>query len=113
MDISKRTFPTTINTPRTATIAICQHLGTMISTLQTMQDTILILTLVIVTSTDRQIATMESGLEHNTGIISARMSWRFIMKCLLKTVKQQKTRKQNKNNNNNNNGNNNKPAENK
>lgn len=68
----------------------------MISTLQTMQDTILILTLVIVTSTERHIVTMESGLEHNTGIISAQMSWRFIMKCLLKTVKQQKTRKQNK-----------------
>ena len=110
MDISKRTYTTTINTPRTANITIFQLLGAMTSTLQTMQDTILILTLVIVTSTAIPIATIESGLEHNTEIISAQMSWRFIMKCLLKTVKQQKTRKQNKNNNNDNN---NKPAKNK
>ena len=68
----------------------------MISTLQTMQDTILILGLVIVTGTEGHIATIESGLEHDTGLISAQMSWRFIMKRLLKTVKQQKTRKQNK-----------------
>ena len=58
MDISKRTY--------TTTIAIFQLLGAMISTLQTMQDTILILTLVIVTSTESHIATIESGLEHNT-----------------------------------------------
>lgn len=58
-----------------------------------MQDTILTLTLVVVLSTKGHIATIESGLEHNT---SAQMSWRFIMKFLLKTVKQQKTRKQNK-----------------
>ena len=96
MDISKRTYTTTINTPRTATIAIFQLLGAMTSTLQTMQDTILILGLVIVTSTESHIATTESGLEHNTGIIFAQMSWRFIMKSLLKTVKQQKTRKQTK-----------------
>ena len=68
----------------------------MISTLQTMQGTILILTLTIVPRTAVHIATIESGLEHDTGIISAQMSWRFIMKCLLKTVNQQKTRKQNK-----------------
>ena len=69
----------------------------MISTLQTMQGTILILTLTIVTRTAVHIATIKSGLaEHDTGIISAQMSWRFIMKCLLKTVKQQKTREQNK-----------------
>ena len=68
----------------------------MISTLQTMQGTILILTLRVVTRTAVPIATMGSGLEHDTRIISAQMSWRFIMKCLLKTVKQQKTRKQNK-----------------
>ena len=56
-----------------------------------MQDTIVILTLVTVTSTKGHIATIKSGLaEHNTGIISAQMSWRFIMKCLLKTAKQQK-----------------------
>ena len=68
----------------------------MISTLQTMQGTILILTLRVVTRTAVPIATMGSRLEHDTRIISAQMSWRFIMKCLLKTVKQQKTRKQNK-----------------
>ena len=70
--------------------------GAMISTLQTMQGTILILTLTIVTRTAGHIATIVSGLEDDTGIISAKMSWRFIMKCLLKTVNQQKTRKQNK-----------------
>ena len=64
--------------------------GAMISTLQTMQGTILILTLTIVTRTAGHIATIVSGLEHDTGIISAQMSWRFIMKCLLKTAKQQK-----------------------
>ena len=68
----------------------------MISTLQTMQGTILILTLWIVTGTAGHIATIGSGLEHTTGIISAQMSWRYIMKCLLKTVKQENTRKQNK-----------------
>ena len=62
----------------------------MISTLQTMQGTMLILTLRVVTRTAVPIATMGSGLEHDTGIISAQMSWRFIMKCLLKTAKQQK-----------------------
>ena len=77
--------------PRTATMTVFQLLVAMISTLQTMQDTIVILTLVIVTSTEGHIATIKSGLaEHNTGIISAQMSWRFIMKCLLKTAKQQK-----------------------
>ena len=77
-----------------------------------MQDTIVILTFVTVKSTEGHIATIKSGLaEHNTGIISAQMSWRFIMKCFLKTAKQQKTRKQNKKNNNN--GNKNKPAKNK
>ena len=62
----------------------------MISTLQTMQGTMLILTLRVVTRTAVPIATMGSGLEHDTRIISAQMSWRFIMKCLLKTAKQQK-----------------------
>ena len=77
--------------PRTAAMTVFQLLVAMISTLQTMQDTIVILTLVIVTSTEGHIATIEFGLaEHNTGIISAQMSWRFIMKCLLKTAKQQK-----------------------
>ena len=70
--------------------------GAMISTLQTMQGTILILTLTIVPRTAVHIATIEFGLEHDTRIISAQMSWRFIMKCLLKTVKPQKTREQNK-----------------
>ena len=107
MDISKRTYTTTINTPRTATIAIFQLLGAMTSTLQTMQDTMLILTLVIVISTEGHIATIEFGLaEHNTGIISAQMSWRFIMKCLLKnrgTTENKKAKLKN----------NNKPAKNK
>ena len=85
MDISKRTLTTAIHTPRTATMTIFQLLeeGAMISTLRTMQDTILILPLVVVMSTEGHIATIKSGLEHNTGIISAQMSWRFIMKCLL------------------------------
>ena len=61
--------------PRTASMTVFQLLVAMISTLQTMQDTIVILTLVIVTSTKGHIATIESGLaEHNTGIISAQMS---------------------------------------
>ena len=77
--------------PRSAAMTVFQLLVAMISTLQTMQDTIVILTLVIVTSTEGHIATIEFGLaEHNTGIISAQMSWRFIMKCLLKTARQQK-----------------------
>ena len=82
----------------------------MISTLQTMQGTILILTLRVVTRTAVPIATMGSGLEHDTGIISAQMSWRFIMKCLLKnrgTTENKKAKQKN-----NNNGNNNKPAKN-
>ena len=111
MDISKRTYTTTINTPRTATIAIFQLLGAMTSTLQTMQDTILILRLVTVSSTEGHIATIVSGLEHKTGIISAQMSWRFIMKCLLKnrgTTENKKAKQKN-----NNNGNKHKPAKNK
>ena len=77
--------------PRSAAMTVFQLLVAMISTLQTMQDIIVILTLVIVTSTEGHIATIEFGLaEHNTGIISAQMSWRFIMKCLLKTARQQK-----------------------
>ena len=111
MDISKRTYTTTINTPRTATIAIFQLLGAMTSTLQTMQDTILILGLVIVISTEGHIATIVSGLEHNTGVISAQMSWRFIMKCLLKNLGTTENKKAKQKNNNN--GNNNKPAKNK
>ena len=61
--------------PCTASMTVFQLLVAMISTMQTMQDTIVILTLVIVTSTKGHIATIESGLaEHNTGIISAQMS---------------------------------------
>ena len=61
--------------PRTASMTVFQLLVAMISTLQTMQDTIINLTLLIVTSTGGHIATIESGLaEHNTGIISAQMS---------------------------------------
>ena len=77
-----------------------------------MQDTILILGLLIVNSTEGHIATIKSGLaEHNTGIISAQMSWRFIMKCLLKNRETTENKKAKQKNNNN--GNNNKPAKNK
>ena len=93
-------------------MTVFQLLVAMISTLQTMQHTIVILTLITVTSTEGHIATIKSGLaEHNTGIISAQMSWRFIMKCLLKnrgTTENKKAKLKN-----NNNGNNNKPAKNK
>ena len=57
-----------------------------------MREEIPILSLIVTRSAAVPIATIGRGpgLEHDTGIISAQMSWRFIMKCLLKTVKQQK-----------------------
>ena len=63
----------------------------MICLLRTMREEVPILTL-IVTRTAGLIATIAFGLEHDTGIISAQMSWRFIMKCLLETGQQQKTK---------------------
>ena len=63
--------------------------GAMICILRTMREEIPILTLVV-TRTAVPIVTIISGLDHDTGIISAQMSWRFIMKCLLKTARQQK-----------------------
>ena len=46
----------------------------------------------IVTRTAVPIVTIICGLEHDTGIISAQMSWKFIMKCLLETGQPQKTK---------------------
>ena len=57
-----------------------------------MREEIPILTLVV-TRTAVPIVTIISGLDHDTGIISAQMSWRFIMKCLLETGRQHKTKK--------------------
>ena len=65
--------------------------GAMICILRTMREEIPILTL-IVARTAGLIATLAFGLEHDTGIISAQMSWRSIMKCLLETGQQQKTK---------------------
>ena len=73
-----------------------------------MQDTILILTLMIVTRTAVIIATIICGLDQDTEIIFAQMSWKFITKCLLETGRQHKTNKAK-----NNDGNNNKPTRNK
>ena len=68
--------------PRTAAMTIFQLLGTMISTLQTMQDTILILASLFVRRTAVPIVTILNGLEQN---IFLQMSWRFITKSLLET----------------------------
>ena len=79
-------------TPLTANIMMVQPLvGAMICILGTMREEIPILTL-IVTRIAGLIATIALGLEHDTGIISAQMSWKFIMKCLLETGQQQKTK---------------------
>ena len=79
--------------PRTATITIFQPLGPMISTLQTLQDTTLSLTFLIVVHTPVPIVTIISGLDHDTEVIFAQMTWRFITKCLLETGRQQKAKK--------------------
>ena len=79
-------------TPVTAIIIMVQPLvGTLICIFRTMRKEIPILALVV-TRTAGLIATIAFGLEHDTGIISAQMSWRFIMKCLLETGQQQKTK---------------------
>ena len=78
--------------PLTAIIIMVQPLvRAMICILRTMREEILVLTLTV-TRTAVLIATIASGLEHDTGIISAQMSWRFIMKCLLETGQQQKAK---------------------
>ena len=78
--------------PLTAIIIMVQSLvGTLICIFRTMRKEIPILALVV-TRTAGLIATIAFGLEHDTGIISAQMSWRFIMKCLLETGQQQKAK---------------------
>ena len=80
-------------TPLTAMIVMVQSLvGALICILRTMREEIPILTLVV-TRTAVPIVTIISGLDHDTGIISAQMSWKFIMKCLLETGRQHKTKK--------------------
>ena len=80
--------------PLTANIILVQSLvGAMISILRTTREEIPILTLIATRTAAVPIAAIRSGLEHDTGIISAQMSWRFIMKCLLETGGQHKTKK--------------------
>ena len=74
-------------------MTIFQPLGPMICTLQTMQDTTLVLTFLTVNHTAVPIVTVISGLDHDTEVILAQMSWRFITKCLLETGRQQKAKK--------------------
>ena len=62
--------------------------GAMILLLQTTQDTIMVLTLMIASLTAVHIATIVSGLEGKGEIIFAQMNWRFTMKCLFETVRQ-------------------------
>ena len=82
-----------MTTPLTANIIMVQPLvGAMICILRTMREEIPILALVV-TRTAVPIVTIISGLDHDTGIISAQMSWRFIMKCFLETGRQYKTKK--------------------
>ena len=80
--------------PLTAIIVMVQPLvGAMICILRTMREEIPILTLIATRTSAVPIVTIISGLDHDTGIISAQMSWRFIMKCLLETGRQHKTKK--------------------
>ena len=80
--------------PLTAMIVMVQPLvRAMICILRTMREEIPILTLVVPRTAAVPIVTILSGLDHDTGIISAQMSWRFIMKCLLETGRQHKTKK--------------------
>ena len=80
--------------PLTAMIIMVQPLvGAMICILRTMREEIPILTLIATRTAAVPIVTIISGLDHDTGIISAQMSWRFIMKCLLETGRQHKTKK--------------------
>ena len=69
--------------PHTATITMVQPLAeVMISTLQTTQDTIITLTLTA-TRIVIPIVMMLSGPEVHPSVL---MSWKFTMKCLLKSV---------------------------
>ena len=90
-------------TPLTAMIIMVQPLvGEMICILRTMREEILILTFIVSRTAAVPIVTIISGLDHDTGIVSAQMSWRFTMKCLLKTGWQQRNKQRNSNNNNHN-----------
>ena len=81
-------------TPLTAFIVMVQPLvRAMICILRTMREEIPVLTLTVTHTAAVPIVTIISGLDHDTGIISAQMSWRFIMKCLLETGRQHKTKK--------------------
>ena len=94
MDTSNRTYLTAMAVPLTAIMIMVQSLVVaMICTLRTMREEIPILTLIVTRTAAVPIATIGFGLEHDTGIISAQMSWRFIMKCLLETGRQHKTKK--------------------
>ena len=80
--------------PLTATMVMVQPLvGAMICILRTMREEIPILTFIATRTAAVPIVTILSGLDHDTGIVSAQMSWRFIMKCLLETGRQHKTKK--------------------
>ena len=71
--------------------------GAVICILRTMREEIPTLTLVVTRTAAVPIVTIISGLDHDTGIISAQMSWKFIMKCLLKTGWQQRNEQTNSN----------------
>ena len=76
--------------PLTAKMVMVQpSVGALICIFRTMREEISILTL-IVTRTAVPIVTIFSGLDQ---VISAQMSWRFIVKCLLEPRQQQKTNK--------------------
>ena len=80
--------------PLTAIIIMVQPLvGAMICILGTMREEIPVLTLTVTRTAAVLIVTIISGLDQDTGIISAQMSWRFIMKCFLETGRQHKTKK--------------------
>ena len=80
--------------PLTAIIMMVQPLvGAMICILRTMREEIPSLPFTVTRTAEVPIVTIISGLDHDTGIISAQMSWRFIMKCLLETGRQHKTKK--------------------
>ena len=95
MDTSNRTYLTAMAVPLTAIMIMVQPLVmAMICTLRTMREEIPILTLIVTCTAAVPIVTIISGLDHDTDIISAQMSWRFIMKCLLETGRQHKTKKE-------------------
>ena len=80
--------------PLAAIIVMVQPLvRAMICILRTMREEIPILTLIATRTAAVPIVTIIFGLDLDTGIVSAQMSWRFIMKCLLETGRQHKTKK--------------------